>query len=236
MSAFHILDTEPDIIKFEFSSQGGIYENLEYGLKIFVPRDAVDEGETLEMKILPRIWGPFLVSDQYLLITPYYWIVLSLPIHKPIEISMKHCLKMLEYQTSKEVVILRSDHEIVTRSNLYCFDLFPNLDVVVSDTLSFQIQNSCILCGALESGRANNEMPDGSSTMHNGCKVVYTLLFFEPEEEKEKQKPFNVLIYACQSYPFAIQVSFYYLPFYLNVKMNAAGVYEASYRKTEIQS
>ena len=227
-----ILDTEPDIAKFECSSQGGkyLYENLEYGLKIFVPHDAVGEGEILEMKILPQLWGPFSVSDKYLLITPYYWIILSLPIHKPIQISMEHCLKMQKYQKSKEVVILKADHDVVNGSNLYCFDPIPNLDILVSDThpeLSFQIQKSCILCGALESGSASNESPDGSSTIQNQCKVVYTLLFFEPEEEHEKQKTFNVLIYACQSYPFAIQVSFY-LPLFKNVNTIATGVYETS--------
>ena len=214
MTAFHNLDPAPDIVKLKFTSQGGIYESLEYGLKIFVPHDAVGEGEILEMKILPQLWGPFSVSDKYLLITPYYWIILSLPIHKPIQISMKHCLKMPKYQKSKEVVILKADHDVVNGSNLYCFEPIPNLDISVSDTqpeLSFQIQNSYILCGALESGRANNENHERSSKIQRQCQVVYTLLLFEPEDDQEKQKPFNILIYACQSCSFAIQVSFFFI-------------------------
>ena len=199
------LDTVLDICKFP--SQGGIYENIEYGLKIVVPCNAVGEGEMLEMKILPQFRGPFLVSDKYSLITPYYWIIPSLSLQKPIQIFMGHCLEMPIYQKSREVVILRADLDFASGSDLHCFD--PILNPDISDTypvLSFQIQNPCILCGALENNNTFFEIP-GSVTTRKQCRVLYTLLFYEPEDNDVKQKPFNILIYACQSCSPAIKVS-----------------------------
>ena len=202
----YIIDTAYDIAKF--SSQGGIYENIDYGLKIVVPCDAVGEGKMLEMKIMPQFRGPFLVSDKYLLITPYYWIIPSLSLQKPIQIIMGHCLEMPVYQKSKEVVILRADHEDVSSSGLHCFE--PILNPDISDTypvLSFPIQNLCILCGALQ-GQNCTETP-GSATTQKRCRVLYTLLLFEPEDEHIKQETFNILIYACQSCSSAIKVSLF---------------------------
>ena len=199
------LDTTLAICKF--SSQGGIYENIEYGLKIVVPCNAVGEGEMLEMKILPQFRGPFLVSDKYSLITPYYWIIPSLSLQKPIQIFMGHCLEMPVYQKSREVVILRADHDVVSGSGLHCFE--PILNPDISDTypvLSFQIQNLCILCGALENKNSSFEIP-GSVTTRKRCRVLYTLLLYEPEDKHLKQEQFDILIYACQSCSLAIKVS-----------------------------
>ncbi|KAL5502476.1 hypothetical protein EMCRGX_G009260 [Ephydatia muelleri] len=108
------------------------------------------------------------------------------------------------YQKSKEVVILRADHEDVSSSGLHCFE--PILNPDISDTypvLSFQIQDLCILCGALQ-GENCTETP-GSATTHKRCRVLYTLLLFEPEDEHIKQETFNILIYACQSCSSAIK-------------------------------
>ena len=184
-----------------------------------VPSDAVGEGETLEMKILPQLKGPFSVSDKYTIITLYYWIILSLPLHKPVQIFMGHCLEMPVYQKSRDVVILRADHNLVSGSDLHCFE--PILNPDVSDTypvLSFQIQNFCILCAALQketSGSVTHQLDSNldSITTSSGhqdepkpkkqCKALYAVVLYEPEEE---HVPFNILIYVCHSCNGAITV------------------------------
>ena len=220
------VDTAHDIAKF--SSEGGIYENSDYGLKIVVPCGAVREGEIAEMKVLPQLWGPFSVSNKYLVITPYYWIIPSLSFQKPILISMGHCLEMPVYQKSKEVVILRADHDVVLGTDLHRFD--PILHPDISNThpvLSFENQNLCILCGALENGSTSTENPGSNATARIQCRVLYTLLLFEPEEEQVKEEPFNILIYACQSCSFAIKVRFQVSVSFMQ-KCFIVGVYKAS--------
>ena len=171
------------------------------------------------MKILPQLKGPFSVSDKYTVITLYYWIILSLPLHKPVQVYMGHCLEMPVYQKSKDVVLLRADHNLVSGSDLHCFE--PILNPDVSDTypvLSFEIQNFCILCAALQKKTSGSSVQHFNSNTNSKtailddidepkpkkqCRAVYSVILYEP---KEKHVPFNILIYVCQSCNGAITV------------------------------
>ena len=180
-----------------------------------VPSDAVGEDEVLEMKILPQLKGPFSISDKYIIITLYYWIILNLPLKKPVQIFMGHCLKMPVYQKSRELVILRADHNLVPGSDLHCFE--PILNPDISDTypiLSFEIQNFCILCAALEREPTDHALQLlDSKTASCGivevpkpmkrCRALYAVILYEPNEA---QAPFYTLIYVCPSCKGAIKV------------------------------
>ena len=180
-----------------------------------VPSDAVGEDEVLEMKIFPQLIGPFSISDKFIIITLYYWIILSLPLKKPVQIFMGHCLKMPVYQKSREVVILRADHNIVSGSDLHCFE--PILNPDISDTypiLSFELQNFCILCAALEREPTDSALQLlDSKTASCGIvevpkpikrsRALYAVILYEPYEA---QAPFNILIYVCPSCKGAIRV------------------------------
>ena len=213
ISIYLILYILGDIVMF--TRQGGIYENNDYDLKIVVPSDAVGEDEVLEMKVLPQLIGQFSIPEKYTIITLYYYIILNLPLKKPVQIFMGHCLEMPVYQKSREVVILRADHNITSGSNQHYFE--PILNPDISDTypiLSFELQNFCILCAALEMESTDSALQLlDSKTASCGivevpkpmkrCRALYAVILYEPYEA---HAPFYILIYVCPSCKGAIKV------------------------------
>ena len=64
---------------------------------------------------------------------------------------MEHCLLLPCYQKDSRVVVLKADHHVVNNNGDFTFKFYANPDLSTSKPyLSFEANEFCILCGALE--------------------------------------------------------------------------------------
>lgn len=135
-----------------FGSDGGSFTEFdaEYGFSLTVPPMAVPEGKNITLKIGLCCYGPFSISENYLLASDFAVIVADDKFSKPVEVVMDHCLVLPEYRKCSEVVILKADHHKITEDGLYTFDRFTNPDMLPdSPRLFFETEEFCILCATL---------------------------------------------------------------------------------------
>uniref|UniRef100_A0A1X7V2E2 Uncharacterized protein n=1 Tax=Amphimedon queenslandica TaxID=400682 RepID=A0A1X7V2E2_AMPQE len=105
--------------------------------------------------------GPFVMSDNYRLATCFLCITSCSPLNVPLKITMEHCLVMSEYKKCSSVLILHADHRVMSKSDCFTFSdvfdfgggkkgkIFPDISST-HPSLSFSLQNFCILCAAAE--------------------------------------------------------------------------------------
>lgn len=135
-----------------FGSDGGSFTDFddEYGFSLTVPPMAVPEGKEITLKIGLCCYGPFSISENYLLASDFAVIVADDKFSRPIEVAMDHCLVLPEYRKCSEVVMLKADHLKITEDGLYTFDRFTHPDMLSdSPRLFFETEEFCILCAAL---------------------------------------------------------------------------------------
>ena len=148
-----------------FRSEGGHFRQFEeYGFSLIVPPLAVPEGREINVKVGLCCYGPFSISDKYLLASDFAVIVADGKFSKPVKVVMEHCLILPEYKKCSEIVILRADHRKVTKDGLYTFDKFTIPEIESdSPTLSFESTEFCILCAVLEKHRQTTPLSPFSS-------------------------------------------------------------------------
>lgn len=105
--------------------------------------------------------GPFVMSDNYSLATCFLCITSPSPLNVPLKITMEHCLVMSEYKKCSSVLVLHADHRVISKSDCFTFSdvfefgdgkkgkIFPDISST-HPSLSFTLQNFCILCAAAE--------------------------------------------------------------------------------------
>lgn len=147
-----------------FQSEGGLFRHFEkYGFSLIIPPLAVPEGKEIKLKVGLCCYGPFSISDKYLLASDFAIIVTDNKFSKPVEVFMDHSLILPEYKRCSEVVILRADHHKVTKDGLYTFDRFTIPEIESnSPRVSFRSVEFCILCAVLT--KENGQSTPFSST------------------------------------------------------------------------
>lgn len=124
-----------------------------YGLVI--KGDSALEG--IDFKVGICTHGPFAIPDKYRVVTCFLCITASKVLTKPVIIEMQHCVLMPYYKQSKSLLLLHADHRVVSYSDEYIFEpchgsnceTYPILSSEVP-TLTFEIQELCILCAAID--------------------------------------------------------------------------------------
>ena len=134
-----------------FGSDGGSFTEFDkYGFSLQVPSMAVPKGKEITLRIGLCCYGPFSISENYLLASDFAVIVAGDRFSKPVEVTMDHCLVLPEYRKCSEVVMLKADHLKITEDGLYTFEPLTNPDILSdSPQLLFETEEFCILCAAL---------------------------------------------------------------------------------------
>ena len=147
-----------------FQSNGGELHLKNYNFSLFVPPLAVPADQEVNLKVGICCYGPFSISERYMLASDFVVIVADMEFSKSVKIVMGHCLCLPEYMKSSEVIILRADHFKVTKDGLYTFDCLTNPEISSERAeLSFETEDFCILCAVLEECRRDRS-PSSSST------------------------------------------------------------------------
>lgn len=147
-----------------FTSVGDELFVSDYFFSLTVPPLAVPEHEQCSLVIGFCCYGPFSISERYLLASDFIVIVAEREFEKPVTVTMEHCLSLPEYRKCSEVAILRADHQRITEEGLYTFNFFTNPDISpVDPTLSFQVKDFCILCAVLEEGHRERSSSSSSA-------------------------------------------------------------------------
>ena len=160
---------EPKQVSFQ--SSGGEFLDFDraYGFSLSVPPMAVPKGQEVNMKVGLCCYGPFSISEQYLLASDFAVVVTDRDFTQPVTVTMEHCLVLPEYERNSNVVILKADHRKITEDGLYTFEQFviPTLHPNTAK-LSFDVERFCILCAVLDAGeRATMERRYGQKLVPN---------------------------------------------------------------------
>lgn len=127
-----------------------------------VPPLAVCKGKETKLKVGLCCYGPFSISDKYLLAFDFAVVVAGDKFDRPVEILMDHCLILPEYRKCGEVVILRANcHRVTEEDNLYTFDQLTIPDILpCSPKVTFECTESgSILCVALRRSLPSSSSP-----------------------------------------------------------------------------
>ena len=149
-----------------FGSDGGSFTEFDkYGFSLQVPSMAVPKGKEITLRIGLCCYGPFSISENYLLASDFAVIVAGDRFSKPVEVTMDHCLVLPEYRKCSEVVMLKADHLKITEDGLYTFVPFTNPDILSdSPQLLFETEEFCILCAALNEAAIRRSSSASSAT------------------------------------------------------------------------
>ena len=142
-------------IQVSFQSSGREFLDFDrtYGFSLSVPPMAVPKGQEVIMKVGLCCYGPFSISEQYLLASDFAVVVTDRDFTQPVTVTMEHCLVLPEYERNSNVVILKANHRKITEDGLYTFEQFviPTLHPNTTK-LSFDVERFCILCAVLDAG------------------------------------------------------------------------------------
>lgn len=150
-----------------FDHDGGVYSSPTLGFEIVVPAGAVTQGDCVNVKFGVCAHGPFSIFDTFesFRITDFLCVFASAKFKKPVTVKMEHCLEMPEYRTTPEVMIVRSDFDILVEG-LYNFSSkvgYPEISDSTS-TLSFEVLEFCGLCALYFPQSSGHLERQGSST------------------------------------------------------------------------
>ena len=152
-------------VQVSFTSDGGLFSLKHFGFSLEVPPFAVPVDKKINLKVGICCYGPFSISEDYLLASDFVVIIVDGIFSKPVRVTMEHCLILPEYKRCNEVIILRADHRKVTEEGLYTFDRCVNPEISPnSPYLSFETNEFCVLCAALENQNFSHQASYGSST------------------------------------------------------------------------
>ena len=140
-----------------FQSIGGEFSDFAqaYGFFLSVPPMAVPDGQKVNLKMGLCCYGPFSISEHYLLASDFAVVVADNKFIKPVTVMMDHSLVLPEYVRCSNVVVLKANHRNITEDGFYTFeeltypDFVPDSVVPDSTKLTFEIEDFCILCATL---------------------------------------------------------------------------------------
>ena len=158
-----------------FNSRGGRYYNSDWEFSIDVPAGAIPKDQEVTIKMGACAYGPFDIPENYHVASGFICVVANKPFLEPVNLTLEHCLVPLDDQEDSKVVILRSDHSVVSEGKLRFLPL-PNTPEISPDTLSFQLRDLCILCAARktdqsqssDSTQSNNDQDDSKMDTSSG--------------------------------------------------------------------
>ena len=97
-----------------FNSRGGRYYNSDWDFAIDVPANAIPEDQEVTVKMGACAYGPFDIPDNYHVASGFICIVANKPFLEAVNLTLEHCLVFSDYQEDSSVVVLRSDHSLVS--------------------------------------------------------------------------------------------------------------------------
>ena len=154
--------------EFSFNKDGGIYYSPKFDITVEAPAGVVtgeEEEERIRFTLAVCACGPFAIAEEYKVITAFICVETSSKLHKPVRVRMQHCLKMLKYEKTHSVIILRANYQ-QTSCGEYIFEPYWGYEIggnnqkekrqIVRPEISselpylwFEIDEFCILCGVV---------------------------------------------------------------------------------------
>ena len=150
--------------KFSFDKNGGTYHHSKFDITIEAPPGVCEDG-IITFRLAVCACGPFAIAKEYKVVTGFICVEASSTLLRPVCVCMQHCLKMVKYEKTHSVIILRSDYQ-QTSSGEYIFEPYWGFEIggnnqkekrqivrpeISLDTphLWFEIDKFCILCGVV---------------------------------------------------------------------------------------
>ena len=176
-------------MEFTFHKNGGTYCNTEYDICIEAPPGVCDE-ESVQFRLSVCTCGPFAIAKEYQVVTAFICVETSLQrLLKPVRVYLQHCLKMLKYEKTQSVIILRADYRNLTSLGECVFEPYWGYETggnkneekqqivrpeVSSDSphLWFEIDEFCILCGVLKKDSTPLEPVDDHESGQREDRVI----------------------------------------------------------------
>ena len=150
--------------EFTFQEDGGVHWNSKFDIKIEAPPGICGEDSVkFTLGICPS--GPFAIADEYEVATDFIYVETSSKLNKPVRIYLQHCLKMVKYEKTESVVVLKANLQQITKKEKYVFEPYWGYEIggnqqeekrqIVRPEISsesphlwFEIDEFCILCAA----------------------------------------------------------------------------------------
>lgn len=169
------------LIRFSFNNDGGIYHNDDFDVTIEAPPGVTGGGDhdivVFELGICAC--GPFAIKEEFQVITGFICVETSQKLHKPVCVTLQHCLKMVKYEKTHSVIILKAKYQEQTSLGQYVFEPYWGYEVgdnrqeekrqIVRPEISpdsphlwFEIDEFCILCAVLKKDNSKSQMSSDS--------------------------------------------------------------------------
>jgi len=175
-----------DIVTMTFNSDGGVLIIEEHGLKLTIPRGAIEDGIVVEIQAAVSLFGPFIIRNEYHLISGFVWIGACYMFNKPLTLEIEHYADVSNEDDIGSLCVLKACmkhkqelyemHEVPERHYQYCLG---------SSFCSFSTKHFCSMCLA----KKNLNIPDRI--------VVYQYL---PDNYKYADEYFRAEVCICYDF------------------------------------
>ena len=185
-----------------FDANGGKLYSFKSDFEIAVPPGAVPEGRTITMKVGACTHGPFLFPENCYLISGIFCVVADGTFKLPAKVTMQHCMELLEYKRTPQIMLLRASENDITEPGEYIFNPveFPDVSDVLPH-LTFQMKEFCVLCAVFkpQSSRRVERESSSDSTGGLASQLVRQAALDDPSSEgispqssvEEQDSPFH---------------------------------------------
>ena len=144
----------------QFTCDGGIMALDCYGLKITVPKKAI-EGVPIKIQVSASLLGSFDIPSDYHPVSPYIWIAADYVFKKQIQIEFQHHADVSTFKDTSNLCILKACSHCTHHHQLYMTEW--NCHYSISNTVCTLYANQfCSFCLASKS----DQIPDRIVAYH----------------------------------------------------------------------
>ena len=157
-----------DISSKIFTSSGGVMIIEEYGIKVTVPFEAIEDHCMVEIQAAASLFGPFAIPNDYRPVSPYIWLGANYTFKKPIQVEFEHHADTSNSKDISQLCVLKASctkcnshyHKMhkITQDNHY--DISDSVCTLFTD-------HFCSYCLADESDKSDErQIPDRIVAYH----------------------------------------------------------------------
>ena len=96
-----------NIVTRQFSSDGGIMDIEEYGVRVTVPKGAIED-HCVEIQAAASLFGPFIIPHDCHPVSPYVWIAADYVFKKQLQVNIEHHADITNLKDESQLCILKT--------------------------------------------------------------------------------------------------------------------------------